>query len=630
VLVEESPRAPAREAAVTAYRAVPTPDTLARMFFRRVEQSPDAVAELVKRHGRWEPLTWREVATIVRELALGLLALGPRPGDPIAILSRSRAEWVHADLAIFAVGGVTVPIYPTFTDEQVTYIVRDAGARTLFVEDRAAFDRIRAMRDRMPTLANILVMDGDIEPGDGALGWNAVRERGRAEGVQLGPVLADRVASARSEDVATIVYTSGTTGDPKGVIQTHANHLATLTALAQLPGVRAGDTHLLFLPLAHSFGRLEALMAIHRGLVTAFAENVERVAQDLGEVHPDFVFAVPRLFEKAQARVLASVASGSPGTGRLFAWSMDIGRRVSAREQARQPVPVALRVAYRLASRAVLSKITRAFGGRLRFAVSGGAPLAREIAEFFHAAGVVILEGYGLTETCPALTFNRLDNFRFGSVGQAIPGVELRIAPDGEILARGPNIATRGYLGKSRETAEAFQPGGWLATGDLGHLDDEGFLWITDRKKDLIVTSGGANIAPQPIERGLRADPIVNQAVVIGDRRPYPVALLTLDAGELRRFARDRGILVTDPELLLRHPEIVARVDGAVAAVNARLQSYARVKRFALLPGELTEDAGELTPTQKIRRRYVAEKYRAQIDALYRAESHAEPQERIA
>ncbi|MBI2207660.1 MAG: long-chain fatty acid--CoA ligase [Candidatus Rokubacteria bacterium] len=600
-----------------------TPETLARVLFRRVEQSSDAVAELLKRDGRWERLTWREVGTIVREVALGLLALGRGPGEPIAILSRSRAEWVHADLAIFAVGDVTVPIYPTFTDEQVTYIVRDVGARALFVEDREVLDRILGLRDRMPTLADVVVIAGEPEASAGALGWNALRRRGRGEAERLAPVLAERAASARSEDVATIVYTSGTTGDPKGVIQTHANHLATLAALAQLPGVRRGDTHLLFLPLAHSFARLEALMAIHRGLVTAFAESVDRVAQNLGEVHPDFVFAVPRLFEKAQARILASVASGSVVTRRLFAWAMYVGRRVSALEQARRPVPLALRAEHRLAHRTVLSKLTQAFGGRLRFAVSGGAPLAREIAEFFHAAGVLIVEGYGLTETCPALTFNRIDNFRFGSVGQAIPGVELRIAPDGEILARGPNVATRGYLGKPAETAEAFRPDGWLATGDLGRLDDEGFLWITDRKKDLIVTSGGANIAPQPIENGLRTDPIVNQAVVIGDRRPYPVALLTLDPGELRRLARDRGILVTDPGLLLRHPEIVARVDRAVAAVNARLQSYARVKRFAVLPGELTEDAGELTPTQKVRRRYVAEKYRAEIEALYRAEWQA-------
>jgi long-chain acyl-CoA synthetase len=498
--------------------------------------------------------------------------------------------------------------------------VRDADARTLFVEDQALLARVLAARARMPSVADVVVMDGEPDPATGALGWDALRARGRADAARLAPVLAGRVASARAADVATIVYTSGTTGEPKGVVQTHANHLATLEALAALPGVRAGDVHLLFLPLAHSFARLESLMAIHRGLVTAFAESVDRVPANLVEVRPDFVFAVPRLFEKAQARILRTVAAQPAARRRAFAWAIGVGREVSARVQARRPVPRRLRLAHALARLTVLARISGAFGGRLRFAVSGGAPLARETAEFFHAAGVLILEGYGLTETCPALTFNRIDSYRFGSVGQALPGVELAIAPDGEILARGRNIATRGYHGRPAETRAAFLSGGWLATGDLGRLDDDGFLWITDRKKDLIVTSGGLNVAPQPIENRLRADPLVGQAVVIGDRRPYPVALIALDPAEAGRMAHGRGPVIDDPERLRRHPAIVARVEELVAAVNATLPPYARVKRFTVLPGELTEAAGELTPTQKVRRRSVAERYRAEIEELYRPE----------
>jgi long-chain acyl-CoA synthetase len=461
------------------------------------------------------------------------------------------------------------------------------------------------------------MIDGRDSHTSLVLTWEELRRRGREHAATHTSLLAERVASIQPDDVATIVYTSGTTGQPKGVIQTHANHMAALDSLAQIPGVQPGDVHLLFLPLAHSFARVEAFMAVHRGLVTAFAQSLDTLAEDLREVRPDFIFAVPRVFEKAHARIAATLAAASPARRWLFAQAMRVGRTVSRLQEAKRPIPTSLQLARRVADRLVFSSVRRALGGRLRFAVSGGAPLAREIAEFFHAVGLLIVEGYGLTEACPALTFNRITDFKFGSVGQAIPQVELQIASDGEILARGPNVATRGYLKRPQETAEVFTPDGWLRTGDVGRLDDEGFLYLTDRKKDLIVTSGGVNIAPQFVEQLLRRDAFIADVMVYGDRRPYPTALIALNAEELARFARRRGLLVPDHAQLTQHPEILARVQAAVDTANAQLQSYARIKKFAVIPAELTEVAGELTPTQKVKRQVVAARYHALLEALY-------------
>jgi long-chain acyl-CoA synthetase len=592
-------------------------ETLARMFWRRVEVSGGIAAHLVKRDGAWRRVTWREVGESVRATALGLLALGRHPGDRVAILSATRAEWLHADLAILSVGCITVPIYVTYPPEQIAHLVNDSNARTLIVEHRAQLRPLLDIRDKMPRLEQIIVIDGAPTAGPSVSSWQELQRRGRGQAATLGPALATRLAAVRGDDVATIVYTSGTTGEPKGVVQTHANHAAALRAIAEIPGVEPGDIHLLFLPLAHSFARLEAFIGIHRGLVTAFAEGLDRLAGNLREVRPHFIFGVPRVFEKIHARVLAAVAAASPLERRLFAGALRVGHRVSRRQQARQPVPIALGLAHRLARGTVFSSLHRSLGGRMRFAVSGGAPLPRSVAEFFHAAGLLIVEGYGLTEACPALTFNRIDRFKFGSVGQALAGVELRIALDGEILARGPSIATRGYLGMPGATAETFEPDGWLHTGDIGWIDDDGFLYITDRKKDMIVTSGGANIAPQQIESLLRADPLIGEALVYGDGRPYVVALISLSRTELLRIARECAIVVDDVASLTRHAEVLDRVARAVETANARLQSSARIREFAVVPSEFTEETGELTPTQKVKRKIVADRYRDLIEGLY-------------
>jgi long-chain acyl-CoA synthetase len=595
-------------------------DTLARMFWSRVQRSADRPAQQFKREGVWQTLTWRQAGDVVQEIALGLIALGRQKGDVVALLSASRVEWVQADMAILSAGCITVPIYPSYPPDLIAYVVNDSQARTLIVEDPAQLAKALEARSKMESLENIIVMTGyeATQPPELILTWQSLRRLGRDRQAGLQSTLAERLAATRPEDVATIVYTSGTTGPPKGVVQTHGNHVAALSGAGKERHVEEGWVHLLFLPLAHSFARLESFIGPFEGLTTAFAENLDKVAENLRETRPHFICSVPRVFEKVYGKILAGVAAGSPVKRRIFSWALGVGRAVSQLQQAGKPIPASLALRHRIAHKLVFSKLHAALGGRLVWAVSGGAPLARDIAEFFHAAGILILEGYGLTETCPVLTSNQPARFKFGSVGRPIFGVELKIAPDGEILARGANIATRGYFRQPEATREVFEADGWFHTGDIGHLDADGFLFITDRKKDLIITAGGMNIAPQNIENLLKADPFVSQAMVYGDRRPFPVALITLNPEELQKFAREAGILASDPAVLVKHPRIVERVERTVEEKNSQLQSYAKIKKFAVLPVDFSQEGGELTPTLKIKRKIIVEKHRQVLEELYR------------
>ena len=594
-------------------------ETLGTMFWSRVDKSAERPAQMFKRHGAWTTLTWREVGEIVRELALGLAALGRQPGDAVALLSASRAEWVQADFAIFSAGCVTVPVYPTYPPDLIAYVVNDSGARTIIVEDAAQLAKVLETREKMPGPQQIVVMSGyeATQPPKMVMTWQMLRRLGRDNAAQHAGTLAERLKSAKPADVASIVYTSGTTGPPKGVVQTHGNHIAAQKAGESCAPVEEGWVHLLFLPLAHSFARLESFIGVYRGLCTAFAENLDKVGDNLREVRPHFICSVPRVFEKVYAKILAGVEAGSPAKKKIFHWALGVGRQVSRHQQRGQPLPATLRLKRALAHKLVFSKLHAALGGRLQWAISGGAPLSRDIAEFFHAAGILVLEGYGLTETCPVGTFNQPTKFKFGSVGQVLPGIEIKIASDGEILFRGPHIA-KGYFKQPDATAEVFEPSGWFHTGDIGRIDEDGFVFITDRKKDLIVTAGGMNIAPQNIENMLKADPFISQAMVYGDRKSYPVALITLNADELAKFARERGIVATDPAVVAKHPAVVERVGRTVEEKNSQLQSYAKIKKFTVLPVDFTQEGGELTPTLKVKRKVVANKYLTTIEELYR------------
>jgi long-chain acyl-CoA synthetase len=594
-------------------------ETLATMFWSRVDTSAARPAQMSKRHGAWITLTWREVGEVVRELALGLIALGRQPGDTVALLSTSRAEWVQADFAIFSAGCITVPVYPTYPPDLIAYVINDSGARTIVVEDPGQLAKVLEAREKTPGLQQIIVMTGyeATQPPKMVMTWEMLRRLGRDNATRQASTLTDRLSATKPDDLASIVYTSGTTGPPKGVMQTHGNHLAAQRNSESAAPCEEGWVHLLFLPLAHSFARLESFLGVYRGLCTAFAENLDKVGDNLKEVRPHFICSVPRVFEKVYAKILSGVEAGSPGKKKIFHWAMGVGREVSRHQQRGQPLPASLRVKRAIAHKLVFSKLHAALGGRLQWAISGGAPLSRDIAEFFHSAGILILEGYGLTETCPAATFNRPTRFKFGSVGQALDNVDIKIAADGEILIRGANVA-RGYLKQPEATAEVFEPSGWFHSGDIGRLDEDGFLFITDRKKDLIVTAGGMNIAPQNIENMLKADPFISQAMVYGDRKPYPVALITVNADELAKFAREHGILATDPAVVVKHPKVVERVGRTIEEKNSQLQSYAKIKKFTVLPVDFSQEGGELTPTLKVKRKIVSNKYVTTIEELYR------------
>jgi len=596
-------------------------DSLPQMFFHRARALAGRPRYRSRSGDVWHEVTWQQMAERVLDVAAGLLELGVSAGDRVALLAATRAEWMEIDLAVLACGALTVPIYPSNLASECGYIVANSDSSIVFVENdtqREKIDRVRAegfeldgVRQRVHPRTVL-----SIEGGDDGASLARLMERGRAGGAAARAEVERRTAALGRDDLATIVYTSGTTGPPKGVLQTHGNHLAAVEALLGLDIVREGDVDFFFLPLAHSFARLIEYVGLAAGTTTAFARSIDTLAADLASARPHLVPAVPRIYEKLYARIHAVRDGGSRVKQALFDWAVGVGREQSRHVRDGQPVPALLALQYALANRLVFARIHRLLGGNIRYMTSGGAPLARDIAEFFHAIGILILEGYGLTETTPVLTVNRPDGYRFGTVGRPLDCCEVRIAHDGEILGRGANVA-RGYYRRPEETAESWDATGWFHTGDIGEFDADGFLRITDRKKDLIKTSGGKYVAPQKIENLLKLQPHISQAVVIGDQRKYCVALLTLDADAMAAWARETGGSATTPAALATDPAVRALVEREVAAVNAQLASFESVKRFDILPGELTVEDGALTPSLKVKRKVVAERFEREIAALY-------------
>lgn len=560
-----------------------------------------------------------EFRTRVRELSVGLQALGVSAGVRVAIMSENRPEWQLADLAILAAGGVTVPIYPTLSSDQAHYILADSGSTVAIVSDVTQLKKIAAAGPAHTAPGAIVVMDARSVDAAGVLSMADLAARGRAE-LSTDPHAErrynDRIAAVKPDDLATIIYTSGTTGEPKGVMLTHHNILSNVLAVEDLISLSPDDVALSFLPLSHSFERTVSYEYLHRGVTIAFAESVDTVARDIRRVQPTVMTGVPRVFEKIQARILDAVAQGSALSRAVFRWALEVGLACSRVRLAHRRMPLRLAMQASVAGAVVFAKIRARMGAaRLRFMISGSAPLPKSVGEFFHAIGVPIIEGYGLTETSPVLTANPLDGLRFGTVGKAISGVELRIADDGEILARGPNVMA-GYYRKPDATKEVLVDG-WFHTGDIGFLDSDGYLTITDRKKDLIVTSGGKKIAPQPIENRLKKNPLVAEAIVVGDRRRFPAALIVPDYTALAVRVKEMGLADLTRLELSRHPDIVSLYQGIADEMGRDLAQYERLKRVALLPEEFSIESGQLTPTLKVRRRVVESSYRDAIEALY-------------
>jgi long-chain acyl-CoA synthetase len=591
------------------------PRTLNELFLNALDRAGGRPAVLRARvNGTWKDFDAGEMTARIRDLAAALGEMGVRPADRVGILSENRPEWAIVDLACLAARCADVPVYPTLPAAQVEYILRDAGVVALFASTPDQVAKVAAARDRLPCLRHVVAFEGGTLP-PGVLTLAEVLDRG-ARATHRHAGWRERALEAAPEDLATLIYTSGTTGEPKGVMLTHHNITSNVLATCEVLGVGERDECLSLLPLSHIFERMGGhYTMLHAGAVITYARSAETVSKDLVQVRPTLMLAVPRLYEKFHAAA-RDRAAASPVRRRLFRWAERVARQWADLALAGRPVPTGLRWQHRLAGRLVYARLRAAAGGRLRFFVSGGAPLSPDLARFFFGAGLPIAEGYGLTETSPVITVNDPLRPRPGSVGRPIPGVEVRIAEDGEVLTRGPHVM-RGYYGKPEDTAEAIDPDGWFHTGDIGRLDADGFLAITDRKKDLIVTAGGKNVAPQPIETRLKSNPFIANAVVLGDRRKYPFALLVPEFGRLREWAAAEGIRDTEPAALLARPEVRAKLEMEARKPLRDLARFEVPKRFLLLERDFSIERGELTPKLSVRRRVVERHFADRIATLF-------------
>ena len=601
------------------------PETIAELPFFASGRYPKADLLGRCKDGHIEPISGRDLVERVRDLSLGLGAVGMTRGDRVALVSESRPEWLLVDFAILAAGAVTTPIYPTLSTDQVAFILRDSDAKIVVVSNVTQLAKVSAVAATLPSLRVIVVIDPP--PSESLKSAGAIEivplaeiaERGHRrilDGWGVGREFHDEAKKVRPADLATIIYTSGTTGEPKGVMLTHANLVANLVGIDEVLDLRSDDTALSFLPLSHAFERIVAYIYLVCGVSMIFAESLDTVPRDLKVVRPTVMTAVPRVFEKLYARVLETGRQAGGVKRLIFDWAVSVAAERGRVLPERGRPSFALEIQSRLAERLVFERIREGLGGRFRFIVSGSAALPPDIGRFFYGVGVPILEGYGLTETAPVLCVTPLDAIRFGTVGPPLPNVDLRIADDGEILARGPNVMA-GYLNRPAQTAEAICDG-WFRTGDIGALDEAGYLTITDRKKDLIVTSGGKKIAPQPIETALRAHDLVSEAMLVGERRHFACALIVPDFQRLgQRLAVARPADEPAARAMLERPDVRSLYEQVVAGVNDRLAQFERIKKFALLTREFTVDAGELTPTLKVRRTVVERTYRDVIEGLY-------------
>jgi long-chain acyl-CoA synthetase len=594
------------------------PATLSQLFIEAVEEHDRPNALQTKVGGAYQPISHRTLADRVRHVAFGLRALGVTPSDRVAILSENRPEWAVADYACLLSRMADVPIYPTLPAEQIAYILRDSGAVAIFVSTGEQAEKIRSVRADLPALQHVIVFDEDAARG-GEIRIAALEAKGAAAMTpDAAARLRETALAIEPDQIATIIYTSGTTGEPKGAMLTHGNIASNVSAVIDLLPMGPTDSSLSFLPLSHILERMVDYLMFAAGVSIAYVETMDTIANNMQEVRPTIVVSVPRIYEKINARITDTAMRAGGAKRAIFLWAHEVGDRWTTATLDGGKAGPMLALQHRIADKLVFAKVRAAVGGRLRYFVSGGAPLAIEINRFFFAAGLKILEGYGLTETSPVIAVNTPARLTIGTVGAPIPGVEVKIAGDGEILTRGPHVM-KGYFNHPEATAEVIDADGWFHTGDIGTLEN-GLLRITDRKKDIIVTAGGKNIAPQPIENRVKANKYVAQAVMIGDRRKFPLILVVPNFDQLERWAVHKNIAFKDSRDLISNPLAKAKMEREVIGELAEFAHFEKPKKVVLLEQDFTIDSGELTPTLKVKRRTVDRKFRALIDAAYTAE----------
>jgi long-chain acyl-CoA synthetase len=592
------------------------PASVGATLLRQVEASSSKEAFRYIEDDRWVSLSWSQTKDKAFQLAAGLLALGIEPEDRVAIASSTRMEWILADLAIMCAAGATTTIYPSTQHEDVRYILADSQSKVVFAEDDLQVKKVLDHLEELPQLVTIVQLDGKVDHPK-VIGWVDIETLGRDRLDANPTAVEDVIAAIGPEDLATLIYTSGTTGRPKGVRLVQDCWTSEGAAVEAYDIISADDLQYLWLPLSHVFGKALIAIQLYIGFTTAVDGRIDKIVDNLAEVRPTFMCGAPRIFEKVRARVMTTASHGVKA--KIFEWAFGVGRKVSPIRLAGQQPTGLLGLQYALADRLVFSKIKARMGGKIRFFVSGSAPLSREVQEWFHAAGLLVLEGYGLTETSAATCVNNPRATRFGTVGPPIPGSQVKIADDGEILIKGPGVM-RGYHNLPEATADALKDG-WFATGDIGELDEQGYLRITDRKKDLIKTSGGKYVAPQKVEGVLKAAcPYISQVLVHGDGRKYVTALITIDAEAIEGWAKEQGLSYSSLEELAGSSEVHLLIDGFVAQANQSLERWETIKRFEILPTDLSVDEGEVTPSMKVKRRAVEKKYADLLDSMYDAD----------
>lgn len=591
--------------------------TLAECFLSRADLNPDKTALMQKVRGKWENTSWRKYKEEVQFIALGLRRLGLHKGDCVGILSTTRREWAFADLGIICSGLVTVPIYSSSTADDAQYILNDAPCKALFVENRSQLEKIKKFKHQIPSLKHVITIeDCDHKESFPIKSLREIKKLGEEE-FRHDKNAFERIAyEVLPHDIITIVYTSGTTGVPKGVELTSEQFVSIIKDCSEAIDFNENDVILSFLPAAHIVARAgDQMGTIGFGLTCAYAESIEKLSENIEEIRPTFMICVPRIYEKVYAKILSSIQESSPLKQKIFNWSMKTGiERSKIIESRLEPSPI-LRAKYLIADKLVFSKIRAKFGGRLKFFISGGAPLSSDIARFFHAADLLILEGWGLTETTGPVTLNREKFYKFGTVGLPLKDVQIKIADDGEILIKSKKVFI-GYHNKELETEDALKDG-WFKTGDIGEIDKDGFVKITDRKKDLIVTAGGKNVAPQKIENLLKTSRFISQVLVHGDRRKYLSALITINMDPVKQFAKDNNISFNSDNELRRNPLIHELVEGEIKKINQLLASFETIKRFSILDKDFSIEEGELTPSLKVKRHFCEKRYSDILNKMY-------------